>query len=493
MTNSARNQTLWTPADVYAATGGRNSAPGSQPRWRATGVSIDSRTCMPGDLFVALAGPNFDGHDFVMPAFEAGAVAALVTRLPGPGASDDRVILVDDTDDALAGLGRFARARTDARIVAVTGSVGKTGTKEGLAHALSAFGPTHATAGNLNNQWGVPLSLARMPRASRYGVFELGMNHAGELTPLSKLVRPDLAIITNIAAVHLEFFDSVAAIADAKAEIFAGMSAGGTAVLNRDNPYFATLTATAWAQGIERIIGFGEHPDAQARLEHYLPTPEGCEVTAIIAGRKLVYRLAMSGRHAAINSLAILAAVDALGVDAVTAAAQLATLQPPKGRGRRHRLTGPDGPFELIDDSYNASPASMRAAFDVLASAQPLGNGRRIAVLGDMLELGFDSPRLHAGLAATLIDNGIDLVFAAGPQMAHLYDALPPAMRGGHAASSTELLTAVCERVDRGDVVLIKGSLGSRMAVIVDALMQFGDDGGSDHTARTGQGGAYAL
>ncbi len=477
MTGTSHSQPLWSASEVLTATGGRAVSAAGNPGWHATGVSIDSRTCQPGDLFVALSGPNFDGHNFVDRALESGAAAAIVTHRPdGLPASAD-LVLVDNTYTALCDLGRFARNRTGARIAAVTGSVGKTGTKEGLAHALSAFGATHATAGNLNNQWGVPLSLARMPQDSLYGVFELGMNHAGELTPLSKLVRPDLAIITTIAAVHLEFFDSVAAIADAKAEIFAGISANGTAVLNRDNPYFATLTAAAWARGIEQIIGFGEHPEAQARLDRYLPTPGGCEVIAEISGRALAYSLSMSGRHAAINSLAVLAAVDAFGGDIAVAAAALATLQPSKGRGQRHFLSGPEGPFALIDDSYNASPASMRAAIEVLASATPEHNGRRIAVLGDMLELGHDSPRLHAGLSAPLVDNRIDLVFTAGSAMAHLHDALPPAMRGGHAATSADLLTAVLSRTGAGDVILVNGSLGSRMAVIVDALMQFGSNG----------------
>ncbi|MEK9661845.1 MAG: Mur ligase family protein, partial [Alphaproteobacteria bacterium] len=290
----------------------------------------------------------------------------------------------------------------------------------------------------------------------------------------SKLVRPDVTIITTIAAVHLEFFDSVGAIAEAKAEIFAGMSRHGVAILNRDNSWFATLAEIAWARGIENVIGFGEHPDAQVRLERYQPTDEGCDVGASIAGQNLRYRLAARGRHAAINSLAILAAVDALGVDINVAAATLATLQPPKGRGRRSQVMTEGGSFLLIDDSYNASPASMRAAFEVLATT-PATQGRRIAVLGDMLELGDDAPRLHTALAGPLTEVGIDLVFTAGPNMSGLFDALPPAMRGGHAETSQELLAALQARIATGDTVLVKGSLGSRMGLIVDALLENGD------------------
>ena len=483
MTRAAPAIPLWTAMEVAAATGGQRQGPLD---WAAHGVSIDSRTCAPGDLFVAIVGERLDGHAYVAAALERGAAAAIVTHRPDDVPADAPLLLVDDTQTALEDLGRCARRRTGAQVVAITGSVGKTGTKEGLAHALAAFGQTHATTGNLNNQWGVPLSLARMPQATQYGVFELGMNHAGELTPLSKLVRPDVAIITTIAAAHLEFFDSVGAIADAKAEIFAGMERGCTAILNRDNPWFATLAAAAWARGIETVIGFGEHPEAQVRLERYQPTADGCDVGASIAGQHLRYRLAASGRHAALNSLAILAAADAVGVDIVAAAATLATLQPPKGRGRRQTVDGPAGRFTLIDDSYNASPASMRAAIEVLATTAPDGEGRRIAVLGDMLELGADAPRLHAGLAAPLIDSRIDLVFAAGPNMANLYETLPPAMRGGHAATSAELLSAIAARIGAGDVVLVKGSLGSRMALIVDALSQPLADGAPPRAACAG-------
>ena len=262
MNGARHNLPLWSAGEVLAATGGRQAASragtGTGKDWQAQGVSIDSRSCAPGDLFIALVGPNFDGHDFVAAAFERGATAAIVTQAPAAVPANANLVLVGDTGAALDALGVFARARTDAQIVAVTGSVGKTSTKEALAHALSSFGPTHATRGNLNNQWGVPLSLARMPQASRFGVFELGMNHAGELTPLSLMVRPDVAIITTIGAAHLEFFDSVGAIADAKAEIFAGMTRDGTAILNRDNSWFATLAAAAWARDIEHVVGFGE-------------------------------------------------------------------------------------------------------------------------------------------------------------------------------------------------------------------------------------------
>jgi UDP-N-acetylmuramoyl-tripeptide--D-alanyl-D-alanine ligase len=456
---------LWTAAEAAAATGGRTAGD-----WQAVGVSIDSRTIKPGDLFIALQGPNFDGHDFVAAALAAGAAAAIVARGPAGVANDASLLTVNDTMTALEALGRAARARASATFLAVTGSVGKTSTKEMLRLALGARGQTFASTGNLNNQWGVPLSLANMARDARFGVFELGMNHAGEIGPLSRQVRPAVVIITTVEPVHLEFFPSVEAIADAKAEIFEGMVAEGAAVLNRDNSHFQRLAGKARTQGIKRIVAFGRHPSAEARLTDYRPNSIASEVTAEIFGARITFRLNLPGLHQVMNSLAVLAAAQIVGVELGAAAGALAQLSPLKGRGQRERIALASGSFELIDESYNASPAAMRAAFQVLSQAKPGIGGRRIAILGDMRELGPAGADLHAELATDLRANGIDLVLSCGPLMAALDRALPDKMRAGHAPDSQSLVPAATSAVKAGDVVLVKGSLGTRMAPIVAAL-----------------------
>ena len=460
---------LWTSADAARATGGR--AVGDA--WQATGVSIDSRTCQPGDLFVAIAGPNFDGHDFVAAAFAKGAVAAMVHRPQANLAADKPLLMVDETLAALGRLGLAGRARSRARFLGVTGSVGKTGTKEALRLVLSTEAECFATSGSLNNHWGVPLSLARLPLAAEIGVFELGMNHAGELGPLSRMVRPEIAIVTTIEAVHLEFFASIEAIADAKAEIFEGMGAGGIAILNRDNGQFERLAAAARRRGLARIIGFGEHSEAAARLIDYRLEANASRVSADILGRRVDYRLGAPGRHWVQNSLAVLAAVAALGLDLGLAAGALGSLSPPKGRGQRRRIAlATGGSFELIDESYNASPAAVSAALAVLAKAEPGSSGRRVAILGDMRELGAEGPRLHAELAAPVAKANVDLVLTCGPLMRELAAALPASRRGAHAADSQSLIPAALAAIKAGDVVLVKGSLGTRMAPIVEALLR---------------------
>ena len=461
---------LWTAAETAAATGGRATG----PDWAATGVSIDSRTVSPGDLFVALSGPNFDGHDFVARALEAGAAGALVARVPEGLGDAAPLVVCPDTFTGLGDLGAVSRLRSQARVAAVTGSVGKTGTKEALRHALSALAPTFATEGSLNNHWGVPLSLARMPRDADYGVFELGMNHAGELGPLSRQVRPDVAIITTIEAVHLEHFASVDAIADAKAEIFEGMTANGAAVLNRDNPHFARLVAAARTQGLSRILSFGADEDADARLVECSLHATCSAVTAEILGERIQYCLSMPGRHHVVNSLAVLLAAAALGGDVVQASKSLSRIPPLKGRGLRKRVELPQGSFTVIDESYNASPASIAATLQVLGRSDPGAGGRRIAVLGDMLELGPQAPQLHAGLSQPLRETATDLVFCSGPNMRHLFDRLPAAMRGAHAEDSAALAPMVAAAVRAGDVVMVKGSAGSRMGRVVEALLARG-------------------
>ncbi len=460
---------LWDSDEAAVATDGTNLA-----AWTAAGVSIDTRTLLPGDLYVALRGPNLDGHDYVMEAFTRGAAAAIVARRPSAVPEAAPLLIVEDTFEALRSLASRARERTAGRICAITGSVGKTGVKEALRSVLAQQGPTAASEGNLNNHWGLPLSLARMDADAAYGVFEMGMNHAGELRPLSRLTRPHVAVITTVEAVHKAHFSSVDAIADAKAEIFTGVvsrtEAGGVAVLNRDNPHYARLRAAAERAGITRIVGFGRHAEAEVRLVEVVLRADGSRIRASAFDRMLDYSIAAPGSHWVGNSLCVIAAAGALGADVARAAAGLAQVSVPDGRGRRMIIQLPGGAFDLIDDSYNASPVSMGAAFDVLGRIAPGAGGRRMVVLGDMLELGDDAPSVHAELAAPLQANGIDLVFTAGPAMAHLAAALPAAMRAGHAEDSTHLVPLVEAAIRPGDVVTVKGSAGSRMGVVVRAL-----------------------
>ncbi len=459
---------LWQADDLCQACGGSVSGAWTTP---IAGVAIDSRRVAAGDVFFALVGPNQDGHDYVARALAAGAAAAVVTHAPADVARDAPLLTVADTFEALNAAARAARARSAAKVVAITGSVGKTGTKEALGKALSALGTTHISAGNFNNAYGVPLSLAQLPADAAYGVFELGMNHAGELTPLSQLVAPDVAVITNIAAVHLAHFDSVASIAEAKAEIFAGLGPDGIAMLNRDNAYFAFLADSAWQQGVPTVLGFGADPEADARLMRYAPQPGGCMVRARIDGRDYELPLAVQGQHWAINVTAVLGVVHALDGDVRRAAKALGALQVPAGRGQPRKATLQNGDeIIVLDDAYNASPSSVRAAISVLAETKPQDGGRRIAVLGDMLELGTDAAQLHAALARDLKAAKVDKVYSAGAHMEALDQALPAKMRGGHTATSAALPTLLMPALRAGDVVLVKGSLGSKMGLVVDAL-----------------------
>jgi len=457
---------LWT-AEAAAAAAGAQLAPGAG--WTAEGVSIDSRTLAARDLYVALKGPRFDGHDFVAAALSGGAAAAMVDRLM-PSVDPARLLSVADTQAGLEALASAARARSRARIVAITGSVGKTGTKEALARLLGAQGPTHASAGNLNNQIGTPLSLARLPAAAQFAIFELGMNHAGEIRPLSRLVRPHAAIITNVEPVHLEYFAGIEGIADAKAEIFEGIEPGGAAILNRDNSQFARLAAQARACGVARIWGFGSDREADARLVSVSLRPDGSTARALILGREIGFDLPLAGRHQVQNALAVLLAVAAVDGDLEAAAAALAGLPPVKGRGTSYDIAVPGGAFRLIDDSYNASPPAVRAALSVRGIAPTGKGGRRLLVFGDMLELGPDGPAQHAGLAEAVAAAGVAQTFTAGPLARHLHEALPAGLRGGHAADSAALAPLVAAAVRPGDVVLVKGSAGARMATIVTAL-----------------------
>ncbi len=455
---------LWTAAEIAAATGGEAARD-----FTATGVSIDSRSLEHGDLFVALQGPTFDGHDFVSSALQRGAAGALLHRRPKDLPASAPVVAVADTMRALEDLGRAARARTEARIAAVTGSVGKTSTKEALRAVLALFGATYASVGNLNNQWGAPLSLARMPRDSRYGVFELGMNHAGEISPLSQMVRPQVAIITTVEPVHIEFFDSVEGIADAKAEIFDGLQTHGTAILPFDNPHFARLEGKARRMGA-RILTFGAKDGSWARLLDCEVSANGTQVTAEIGGKRLRYRLAALGMHQALNSLAVLAAAFAFDLDLDQALPGFAAFEALKGRGKRETLHISGGRIELIDEGYNASPASVGAALRLLGQLPTTFGGRRIVVLGDMRELGGRGPQLHRDLAPNLSAAKVDLAFLVGPLMQGLYELLPPAMQGAHRHNSEAMVETLVAAIRPGDTVLIKGSLGTRMAPLVEAV-----------------------
>ncbi|GBD44646.1 UDP-N-acetylmuramoyl-tripeptide--D-alanyl-D-alanine ligase [bacterium HR40] len=452
---------LWTAQEVLLATEGRGPS-----GWQATGVSIDSRTLEPGDLFVALRGPRHDGHAFLADAFARGAAAAIVATdaaIPELGPC----IGVADTQRALVDLGQFARARSRARIVAVTGSVGKTGTKEALRHVLAREGRTHASAASHNNHWGVPLSLARLPADCRFAVFELGMNRPGEIRALVAQVRPQVAIVTWIAPAHIGFFPDETAIARAKAEIFACTPPPQVAVLPADNPHFPLLRRIAEEVGVPRILVFGTTAEADASLLAADIGPAGSSVEARILGVPIRYGLSVPGRHWVMNSLAVLAACAALGVDPERAAAALGDFALPRGRGTRRsiRLAG-GGVATVVDDSYNANPASMRAAIATLA----LYPGRRIAVLGEMAELGERTGELHAALATELVAAGVARVFVCGEAMRHLWQALPVELRGAWTASAEDLLEPVRAELAAGDVILVKGSNASGMGRIVDAL-----------------------
>jgi UDP-N-acetylmuramoyl-tripeptide--D-alanyl-D-alanine ligase len=456
---------LWTRHEAVEATGGE--ARGGD--WQAHGVSIDSRTVAKGDLFVALAGPNHDGHDHVAGALAAGAAAALVHKIPADAGEDAPLLVVAETLEGLRQLGAASRARTHAKVIGVTGSVGKTGTKEMLKLALGEA-TTHASVGSFNNHWGVPLSLARMPADSKCAVLELGMNHAGEIAPLTALVRPDIAIVTTVEAVHLEFFASTREIAEAKAEIFTGVVPGGIAILPRDNPYYGLLRERAEQAGITRFATFGTHIEADARLLDFAVVRDQTLVFALVRDKPVSYAIGVPGRPWAMNSLAVLLAADAADVPVAEAAAALAGMHPPKGRGERKILRWDEGAVTVIDESYNASPVSVRAALATLGSLEPGKSGRRVAVLGDMLELGEQGPALHRGLADPVNQFGIDLVFTAGPLMGNLFDALQSEKKGAHASDSAQLAPMVAARLKAGDVVMVKGSAGSRMGRVVSHL-----------------------
>lgn len=459
---------LWTIGEIVAATGGKCRGASDTP---VAGFSIDSRSLEPGQGFIAIRGDNRDGHIFVDSALEAGAACAVVVEA-FPEGDEQKLVRVADTFAALNDLGRAGRARVDrAVVIAVTGSVGKTGTKEALKIALSPSGAVHASSKSYNNHWGVPLTLANMPKSVGYGVFEIGMNHTGEIDVLTRLVRPHIAIITTVAPVHLGFFRSVEEIADAKAEIFHGLEPGGTAIINADNPFHERIAAHARDHGA-KIVGFGGVKGAEARLLAAELTPDGSKVTADILGEIVDYRLGAPGAHLVQNSLAVLAAVKIAGADLKAAADALGAVHAQPGRGARVILTTKDGPVAIVDESYNANPASMRAALATLGLTPRDAFPRRVAVLGDMLELGPEGSRLHQELAEAVDGAGVDVVFACGDLMGSLFQDLPESRQGAYAKSAEELQPKLVAAVGPGDIIMVKGSLGSRMGPLVEALMR---------------------
>jgi UDP-N-acetylmuramoyl-tripeptide--D-alanyl-D-alanine ligase len=455
---------LWSHAELSVALGAASTG-----RLSTTigGVSIDSRTLEAGDLFFAIKGDAHDGHDHVARAFEAGAAAAVVSRERAPALGP--VFAVEDTLAAMARLGVAARARSKAKIVGVTGSVGKTTAKEMLRTVLTACGATHASAASYNNHWGVPLTLARMPASASFGVFEMGMNHAGEIAPLARMVRPHAALVTMIAPVHIEHLGSLEAIADAKAEIFLGLEPKGSAILNRDAPQFERLAKAATSHGA-RVLSFGRCVECDGRLLELESRESGSRVRARVLGRELTFEIGAPGTHMAQNALGALLVAEALGADLKACAAALEHFSPQKGRGERFVLPMADGPAIIIDESYNANPASMRAALALLAAAEPGPKGRRIAVIGDMLELGPKAAAMHAELAADLSASNVDLLFGAGPLTRALFEAAPASMRAAWTERSSELTDEVARTLRGGDIAMIKGSNGSRMGPLVAAL-----------------------
>jgi UDP-N-acetylmuramoyl-tripeptide--D-alanyl-D-alanine ligase len=461
---------LWSADALVDAMGGRPLGPMPEG---ISGISIDSRSLQPGDAFFAIKGEAMDGHDFATAAIKAGAGVLVVAegKLPSLGRLTAPMIVVQDVLAALEKLGVAARERSKAKIIAVTGSAGKTTTKEALRHVLSAVGKVHASAQSFNNHWGVPLTLARMPEDCDYAVFEIGMNHPGEIRPLVKMVRPHVAIVTLIAAAHLGFFKNLDEIAKAKAEIFEGIEPGGAALLNRDDGRWKLLDKMARAAGVEHVFGFGENARSTYKLTKCELHADHSDITARIGGQDVVARIGAPGRHMVQNVLAVLGAAHLVEADIGKVAEALADLSAERGRGKRHVLRHPRGPITLIDESYNANPASMSAAMALLNATPVTGEGRRIAVLGDMLELGEHSAKLHAALAELIVGTGTQTVFLGGPEMRALADILPDEITSEYRAGAEDLKPVLLSALKPGDVVMIKSSKGIGFSKLVDALL----------------------
>ncbi|MDA0338692.1 MAG: UDP-N-acetylmuramoyl-tripeptide--D-alanyl-D-alanine ligase [Proteobacteria bacterium] len=466
---------LWTSAEIESAAKGTATA-----GFEAFGVAIDSRDVRSGDLFVALQGEKQDGHAFLSAAFKNGAAGAIVASTD-PLPSGFPAIVVEDTFLALNDLGKASRDRLNARVIGVTGSVGKTGTKNALRAALQPSGVTYASERSFNNHVGVPLTLARTPKNTAFAVLEMGMNHEGELRALAALARPDIAIITTVEAVHMAYFDGVEQIADAKAEILERSSPGGTAILNRDNPQFGRLQTHAQNANVARILSFGKHPESDVRLVKNHLHDDCSVVVADVDGVLVTYKIGVPGAHWVKNSLAVMAAVSAADGDLGLAGLALADMRAPKGRGRRHLVPFRDGEILVIDESYNASPVAVRAAVAELGRVQPpKKRGRKIVVLGDMLELGETSASLHAELSQTFVDAGVNVVVGVGSLVNALLVALPEAIATRHVENAASAADEIFDLASPGDVVMIKGSNAIGLSRVVDALIL-----GRDNSAST--------
>jgi UDP-N-acetylmuramoyl-tripeptide--D-alanyl-D-alanine ligase len=461
---------LWTAEALIDAMGGRPL--GNMPAG-IHGISIDTRTLEAGDAFFAIRGETMDGHDFATAAIKAGAAVLVVAegKLPALGRLTAPMIVVPDVLAALEKLAMAARARSRGKVIAVTGSVGKTTTKEALRHVLGSVGSVHASDKSFNNHWGVPLTLARLPEDTEYAVFEIGMNHPGEIRPLVKMVRPHVALITLVAAAHLGFFRDLDEIAEAKAEIFEGIEPGGAALLNRDDPRANMLGKLAREAGVEHVLGFGEHQRSTYRLINCVLNADHSTMTARIGRREVVARIGAPGRHMVQNALAVLGAADLVGADIDRVALALGTLPAPEGRGQRHVLAHGGGSFTLIDESYNANPASMKAALDLLDATPLEGDGRRIAVLGDMLELGTHSEKLHADLSELIVGTGISHLLLGGPHMKALAEVLPSDVAVVHRDEADDLGRLLIDTVQPDDVIMVKSSKGIGFSRIVTALL----------------------
>ena len=454
--------TLWSSAAIAAACGGT-----AHGKFAADGVTFDSREVVQGDLFVAPKGEATDGHRFAATALERGAAGLLVSE-----AVDAPHVRVADTLAALNALGAAARDRSNAVRIGVTGSVGKTGVKEALKAALTRFAPdaVHASVKSYNNHTGVPLSLARMPAEARFGVFEMGMNHSGELAELTQLVRPHIAIVTWVASAHREFFASETDIAHAKAEIFAGLPAGGTAIIPHDNIH-ADLLARAAADAGAKVVRFGIGEGAEVRAEKVVLHPDCSCVTARIGSETLTFKIGMAGRHWVSNALAVLAGVQAAGGDLALAGLALADMNGLPGRGRRLRVAAGGGQAIVIDEAYNANPASMAASLAVLRDVAPARAGRRLALLGSMKELGALSDEFHAGLAPHMAEAGVAAAVLVGAEMKPLVAALGRSIDVRHVADAGAACTEIARLIAADDVLLVKGSNSIQLARVIDALV----------------------
>lgn len=453
---------IWDKTSLEQALGcGLNTS------FSACGVSINSRTLESGDIFIAIRGENFDGNDFAFDALQKGASLVIVSSINNDSLQDDkRVVLVKDTMVALTKMAKFARSRIKGKVIGVTGSVGKTSTKEMLKLALENQGDVFATEGSYNNHIGLPLSLSRLPADSDYAIIEMGMNHAGELADLTAIAIPDIAIITNIEAVHLEFFNSVSAIADAKSEIFNSMEAGGFAIINFDNPYHKILVSKAHNKQLN-VVGFSEAQKTPACLMSYRQENGISYIKAELFGKEYEYTLNAPGKHLAYNSTAVLAAIKIAGAEVDCAAYNLSKFHSVKGRGQIHHSKK----IIVIDETYNASPVAVKAALNNLSNYRSQGK-RLVAVLGDMAELGVNSPNFHKELEKDIVNYKIDKIFTVGTYMKYLYEALPEGIKEAHTDNSEQMTEIIKKYVEEGDVILVKGRRTMKMENIIEALVK---------------------